>query len=198
MSGRVLPLPGDEHAAVQALLPWHLNGTLDEAESAQVAAHLAGCAACRAELAGERRLQALHAGLGVAAGDAAADWAALQRRLRPAMPAPGVSTWWRRLAVAQLALLPLLLALWALTPRYALQGGAVHEASAVLRLRPDTPEQEIRRLLRESGARLVGGPTLSDAYLIELPPATAASAIERLRAAPQVLLVESLEARGAR
>jgi anti-sigma factor RsiW len=33
------------------LLPWYLSGTLAESEQQDVTGHLAGCAACRAELA---------------------------------------------------------------------------------------------------------------------------------------------------
>lgn len=205
MKARVLPLPGDEHAAVQALLPWYLNGALAADERAGVAAHLAGCAACRAELEGERRLQAVHAGVEASPGELASDWAALRRRIdvpRPAPPGPGIRPAWRTLAMLQFALLLLALGLWAADrpapARYTAQGAAGRDAGAVVRFRPETREQDIRRLLRDSGTRLVGGPTLSDAYLLELPPADPAAALVRLRADPQVLMAESLDARGAR
>ncbi len=36
---------------VRELIPWYANGTLPAGEAREVAAHLAGCPACRAELA---------------------------------------------------------------------------------------------------------------------------------------------------
>jgi hypothetical protein len=38
-----------DHAQIAELLPWLLNGTLSTAEQAEVRAHLAACATCRAE-----------------------------------------------------------------------------------------------------------------------------------------------------
>jgi anti-sigma factor RsiW len=40
-----------EHHEVWELLPWYVNGTLDDRERASVQAHLMTCAACQAELA---------------------------------------------------------------------------------------------------------------------------------------------------
>lgn len=42
---------GDTHAAVWELLPWYVNGTLDDKEQATVKAHLLICIKCREELA---------------------------------------------------------------------------------------------------------------------------------------------------
>jgi anti-sigma factor RsiW len=52
------PSPHREHLhqRVEQLLPWYANGTLAEAERRTVEEHLAGCPACRAELAGCRDL----------------------------------------------------------------------------------------------------------------------------------------------
>jgi hypothetical protein len=45
-----------EHAEVAALMPWYVNATLNEAQRSSVDAHLALCAACRADLAVERQI----------------------------------------------------------------------------------------------------------------------------------------------
>ena len=50
--GTILQLH-DAHEQVQMLLPWHVNGTLDPAESALVETHLEACAECRADHAAE-------------------------------------------------------------------------------------------------------------------------------------------------
>ena len=39
------------HDDVRGLLPWYLNGTLEEAEASLVRAHLEDCSECRADLA---------------------------------------------------------------------------------------------------------------------------------------------------
>lgn len=44
------------HQEVSELLPFYVNGSLDDAERTQLDAHLRGCLTCRAELAGEQRL----------------------------------------------------------------------------------------------------------------------------------------------
>ncbi len=46
------------HTLVQELLPWWVNGRLDEAEARQVESHLAQCAECRADAEVERRVLA--------------------------------------------------------------------------------------------------------------------------------------------
>ena len=43
MTGRVLPLNASEHAAVDALLPWYVNGTLRGEELERVERHVAAC-----------------------------------------------------------------------------------------------------------------------------------------------------------
>ena len=47
-----------EHEAAQ-LLPWFVTGRLATDEASQVAGHLAGCAACRADLVRQREIHAL-------------------------------------------------------------------------------------------------------------------------------------------
>jgi hypothetical protein len=59
MSATVLPLDGDPHQAVQALLPWYVNGRLEADEAARVEDHLAACAVCRLGLDWERRISQL-------------------------------------------------------------------------------------------------------------------------------------------
>lgn len=46
------------HERIQAMLPWYVNGTLDEGGQAQVRAHLRSCSACREEAALHERIAA--------------------------------------------------------------------------------------------------------------------------------------------
>ena len=52
-------------------------------------------------------------------------------------------------------------------------------------------------VIRKNYARIVGGPTVTDAHLLRFG-ATGAAALARLRAQPAVARVESLRAEGAR
>ncbi len=45
------PVPAAHDDKAFALLPWHVNGTLTEAEAAEVSAHLENCILCQQELA---------------------------------------------------------------------------------------------------------------------------------------------------
>jgi hypothetical protein len=66
-----------------------------------------------------------------------------------------------------------------------------------VRFRPEATEQEMRRVLRDSEARLVYGPTATDAYLLAVPAGLETAAVQRLRKESAVLLVESLDGRAA-
>jgi hypothetical protein len=66
-------------------------------------------------------------------------------------------------------------------------------ATAVVRFHADATEAQIRRSLNESGARLVDGPTVTDAYVVRLPRDRYAASLDRLRRQPAVALVEALE-----
>jgi hypothetical protein len=79
------------------------------------------------------------------------------------------------------------------TPGAPATGGA-----ALVRFRPDATEADIRRALQRSGARLVDGPTATDAYLVRLPPERYAESLALLRGQPAVQLAEALEAAGTR
>ena len=94
MSGQIVHLEPDPHAAVQRLLPWYLTGRLETQEHDAVEAHLAQCPECRAELETERQWQLLQPGHG-AQVDVEEGWARMRARLggetfpRPATaPAP--------------------------------------------------------------------------------------------------------------
>jgi hypothetical protein len=76
---------------------------------------------------------------------------------------------------------------------HALAAPAETGATAVVRFRPDATEAQIRHGLKEAGARLVDGPTVSDAYVVRLPREHYAEALDKLRKEPGVALVEALE-----
>ena len=216
---RILCLEGDEHQRVQLQLPWFVNGTLEAGERVAVQAHVGRCARCQADAAWQWRLHA-QAGEDRTASEATPrdglerDWAALLERLdlphiaaTPAAPGSGFrarwawsrSRWPPILAAAQAALIAAMaIALWMSPSRptdaYRALGSAsaTGAANALVVFRADATEAQIRRALRACDARIVGGPTTTDAYLLAVPdlgPRTLA----KLRSEPAVLRIESLE-----
>jgi hypothetical protein len=248
LAPNVVPLDREGHAPTQALLPWYAAGRLDDLERAAVAAHLAGCARCRADAEQEQHWAALLAAAdtppvddveGATASAVEQGLADMHRRLlaeqakanadpaRTASPgrprwraeslkglvAGGLARWrkfwppaglapgWRWALGAQCAVILLLLSVrLAPTPVAAGYHGLGSEtvpANAVVMFRPDTTEAQMRAALRTAHARLVGGPTATQAYLLWLPQADA-TALARLRAQPGVTLAESLDAEPVR
>jgi anti-sigma factor RsiW len=214
--GRVVPLNPDAHAEVQVLLPWYVTGRLEAGELAQIEAHLAACPRCAAEVEAERRLQAAHLGIETP-GDVERSLAALRTRMAASRPAaqPALAPsahapragWWRGApgwlqgALALQFAVIVGLAGWLLaSPEgdYRVLGSGAASGNVVVKFRADAAEQDIRQALRASGARLVDGPTSTDAYLLVVPAGQEASAIARLRAQPQVVMAESLGGGGAR
>ena len=215
MSGQILHLEPDPHAVVQRLLPWYLTGRLETAEHDAVEAHLAQCPECRAELETERQWQLLQPGHG-AHVDVEDGWARMRARLGgDTLPAPTLPARRRGFAVpgwraaARLpgrawalpgALSVALAVALVVTLRPAPVGDFVTlaappeaSATAAVRFKPDATEAQIRQGLKESGARLVDGPTASDAYVVRLPREHYAAALDKLRKQPGVVLVVALD-----
>lgn len=198
------------HQQAQPMLPWLLAGTLDDADLDTVQQHVTGCSQCQTDLAWQRQLRAASAPTDDGF-DADRAFAALLPRLGPQGPRAGVLERWRRAvaandawlrwaAGAQLAVigvLSLLLARPWIDPDYRALGAAAQAAgNVVVTFRPATPEREMRRILQESGARVVDGPTVTDAWVLALPAAQAPAAVARLRAEPAVTLAQPLTGGG--
>lgn len=207
-----------DHLDAQDALPWLANGTLAGAELERVQAHVATCAHCRADLAllrtvhaagpgpdldfdPDRALARLMPQLDAPQLDAAPPQAKTGplQRWRDRVAAND-RTWLRAAVACQFGAIAVLAALLARPSgqpdspdSYRVLGaaGANGMARVVVTFRPDTPEAELRRIVRASGARIVGGPTVTDAWLVgadgRLDPVLA-----RLRAEPAVTLAEPL------
>jgi hypothetical protein len=206
-----------EHRAAQEALPWLANHTLDGAERDRVEAHLLGCARCREDLGLLAGLRA--AGPGALSDcDPERAWAQMQARLdapasAPASAplekaAPGILARWRTRAAAnerswlrgaiavQCGLIAVLGAML-LRPggdaAYRGLGASLPiQSGIVVVFRPETPERELRRIVRDSGARLSGGPTAGEAWLVD--GGDTAAVLARLRSEPAVVLAEPLGA----
>ena len=207
-----------DHLDAQDALPWLANGTLAGAELERVQAHVATCAHCRADLAllrtvhaagpgpdldfdPDRALARLMPQLDAPQLDAAPPQAktGLLQRWRDRVAAND-RTWLRAAVACQFGAIAVLAALLARPSgqpdspdAYRVLGaaGANGMARVVVTFRPDTPEAELRRIVRASGARIVGGPTVTDAWLIGAD-GQAAPVLAKLRAEPAVTLAEPL------
>jgi hypothetical protein len=78
-------------------------------------------------------------------------------------------------------------------PEYRVLGsGAPAAGNLVVVFQPNTSERELRRILQAQNARVVDGPTVTDAYLISVPAGQRGAALQALRAEAAVQLAEPL------
>lgn len=215
MSGRIFRFDDSAHRAADSLLPWFVNGTLDEDERAAVDRHLRECARCRRETELLREVQ-VHCVTALPAADAAAGFHELTRRiaggrlrdtvadlrrrlLEPWRRAPG---WMRWLITAELAGFVGLATLMTLpagqpTAGYRTLGATARigtpDTIAVM-FAPGVAEADLRRIVRTASARIVDGPTTGNAYVLEVPAGRRAEALAAMRSDPAVVLAEPLSA----
>lgn len=204
----------DQHQVSFEALPFYANGTLNAQESGRVQTHLEGCASCRTELARFRDIAATVRS-GPEWSPSSADWAAMEERMdRADGRARGVSAarglWETVRSWFAIAPLPMRWALGAQAALVVVLGGAllfrpgVYETfSSPEKVAPsdrarlhvvfaeDATEREIRAALQELKARIVGGPSPTGVYTVELPFAASErgqleQAIGRARANPKV------------
>jgi hypothetical protein len=203
------------HREAQDLLPWLANGRLDGAELQRVQAHLDSCATCRADLDALYTLQDV-ADLPPSNLDVDKAFARLLPQLdvvAPADAAPVIPGWrtrlaandgrWLRAAVGLQFCAIVVLGALLLRPSGDTQMAAQDAAYRVLgaeagadsivavTFKPDTPEHELRRILAASGAHIVGGPTVTGAWMLGSAQAPADVAA-RLRTESAVTLAEPL------
>jgi anti-sigma factor RsiW len=207
---QIIHLHGDPHKETQTLLPWYANGSLEPAEAAAVEAHLAECAECRADLKLEHVLSASIADL---PADTAQGWETLRARVeseaaqRPVVRKLPANTFLRRpvpmgwVIAAQAACLVVVVGAGGLAlkpsvrPQYQALGAApaAQAGNLVVVFRPTTSEQDLRGLLIRSGARLVDGPTASDAYVLHVAPAERNEILTRFRSNSHIVLAEPID-----
>lgn len=176
------------HDEIEQLIPWYVNGTLNEAEMDLVNRHVGRCECCAASVEREVRFA---------------------RKLRgrpedlPELPAPEVG--WKRLAnrlpkpqplfgsapAATLAAVMLVVASGAFLVGQQLQPPAFQTMTTPptyqgpviqLSFEPDVPEHTIRGVVLELGGTVIAGPTSTGVYRIGLPAGSDGAAwVARLR-----------------
>jgi len=210
MTGRVLPFESSSHAAVDALLPFYVNATLEGEELALVEQHVRGCDKCQREVENLRAIFDACAALALPPvarrGEPAplrevagrAPQRGLGARIRNGLQTTQPFTRW--LLAAQLAAIVVLGTLLAADPRdaasYRTLGNAnpsaqSPEAVAVI-FDPAATESEMRRIVLRVGARIVDGPTTTDAFVLEVPAGRMEQTLQALRTEHAVRLAERL------
>jgi anti-sigma factor RsiW len=213
MGGRIVDLLSSPHRAAEALMPWLINGSLSPAEQHELARHLNDCAACRAELERQRRLT--HRYRETAAAEPLADGSAAFARLaarldaealpaaRRARPVRG----WRLVAALQFCVIAALAwTVWLLRPDApapdaapvyrGLAASPSASGDAIVFFAGGATAAEVGRVLRQSGARIVDGPTAAGAYVLRFEHSATDAAVAALRAERAVIRVEPLVAVG--
>jgi anti-sigma factor RsiW len=198
------------HQAVQDMLPWYASGALSEEEAAQVQQHLQACSACRAELGWQRKLLEtegpLPSGLDperalarlmpqLEAAPAPMQTPSLLGRLRAWLDGAGWQGWALAAQCAVIAVLAVQLLPHGPAPDYrALGNGAAAMPDVLVVFKPDARLQDVQRLMQEHHAQIVGGPTVTGAYMLDVDAAQQPQLLSALRADPAVERAESLTA----
>jgi len=177
------------HDQWDLLIPWYVNGTLNEVEMSQLEDHMARCDTCRAAIEWELDLaKNLHASPpGLETLNAEKDRQYLT--LLEAMDAPGARHNARALrrvgdwaggkslvlvASAACLVLAFFVGAWLQTPAQpdyqtlTRESGYQGQVVQVL-FHPSTPERDIRMLLLELDAKLLGGPSERGVYRLAIP-----------------------------
>ena len=202
----------DAHEQAQMLLPWSVNGTLEPGDAAVFEAHMADCRECRDDLAANLALRELYADMPVpvrpvrpAPLDAFVAHSAPSRGTSLRFPGRQLARGWGRAAQAALAAAAAVTVVLLVAPRdrdddYRLLGAGAPpaQANAIVLFSPETTERDLRAALEQAGARLVDGPTASGAYIVQVPEQDRAAALKGLRALPQVMLAEPVDAASGR
>lgn len=184
------------HDDIERLIPWYVNGTLNESEMDLVNEHLAGCAQCtrsvRAEMRFARTMRAAPAGIRQLP-DVAVAWQALAHELPRRHNRRGMTV---GTVVALLLVLlggSLLAAgLWQRPAFQTLTTPDTHDGPVVqLMLQPEASDQVLRQVRDGLEGGVLAGPTATGIYRLRLPAGSDGRAhAERLRDLPGVRWAE--------
>lgn len=197
----------DAHQEAQRNMPWRYSGDLDAQAIARFDAHLATCAECRADLRIDAKLRALpQSELSPDSG-----WAHMSQRLTPrpvriapAGPPAMTQPRWQAWAIAAQFLVIVGLSAALLMPRaqtaqfHALSAAVDVEAGNLLVMfGPQVSELSMRRILQDTGARVVDGPNAAGAYVLRVPSERRVPALTALQARPEIILAQPVDSGGA-
>ena len=178
-----------DHEEVSSLIPWYVNLSLPDEERLKVDAHIAGCAACRAELLAEQQIFDRINGAPTVEYMPAASLKRLQARLDMQSPAPATNAsgtpevgssrvpkqGWKAASIAVMAIsISLLLAdRWvqvraqsAAPDYYTVTKSPPRARDEVIRavFAPTITLVDMQAILEEAQMRIVSGPTEAGVY----------------------------------
>ena len=201
------------HARAHELLPWIVNGRIDGDDAAWLNEHLADCAACRAELAAERRIREAITREPTVEFAPQSSFNCLWKRIEadaheppaepPAATPRAIGRPWLRavLAAQAAAILVLCGVLWQRPAASAYRTvtdaapGPIVSGPVVKAIFDDRVRlADVKEILADSGLVIVSGPSEGGVYALvardthvrAISPAT----LERLRADPRVRFAE--------
>lgn len=203
----------DKAGHVREALPGYVTGGLSERDRDIVAAHVAQCDECRAEVESLARLhtdvaneldaepgpsprvkQAVFAA--IAADEPAPNVVTLRPRSRVSewLRAPSMPRWAQAAAIAVIVLQAGLLVRSGLEPSPATdatpRGLSTHATRLRVVFNPQSSQAQMRELLGSIGGQVIAGPNAEGTFVIELrdtDPVTVADALRAARAHPDVL-----------
>ena len=187
----------NDHIKVQELLPWFVNGSLNEGEQSLVDNHLPGCEACRNAI---EQLIAVSAQFNVAddvqMDDASRAADAFVEGLPPRARALGGPVW-RQPALAVFGAFAIGLLIWFVVPnedRFRTLSRTSVESAArpVIQVvfSPEATEKSIRGILLQDGNRVLSGPSRQGVYRVALGEDQRSDIfVARLRRDPDVIFV---------
>ncbi|MBB6095891.1 putative anti-sigma-YlaC factor YlaD [Povalibacter uvarum] len=201
------------HREIWNLLPWHVNGTLNERQASRVEKHLAECAECRSEYTSQQALQQHLREDDSVVQTPHASLRKLMARIEqddqaPADREPGQSRRTRWLVAAVVVQAVGLITLsgvmtWKLQsvrsePRYATVSSAAVPTSNAVAARvvfsPSMATGDLVSLLRSMEAQIVAGPSEAGVYTLAFPETMSeqdvANAVAGLRARADVRFAE--------
>jgi hypothetical protein len=215
MNKKIVAINDTDHDRVQKLLPWFVVDTLHGAELALVNQHLNVCTECQADFAWQCKLQAIEPASEVTP-DVDRAFAKLRERIDVKKVHPKrQSGWFSQLGFANrpwmqwalavqmasiVALVFLVAAPDGTVASYralssATTAGNVADGNLIVIFKADTSEQELRRILNSVAARIVDGPTVTDAYVLHVSNDRLGATLRSLRANRNIILAESLTSR---
>ena len=193
-----MAVPSQHHRDILELIPWYVNGTLAEREMDHVSTHLRDCTWCQRavdeEVAMAQGMRADPPGLGALLDRRGEAFANLQEDLHrsparsrrnyvPAMAA----------AIVVVAILAFFTGRVSVEPTFELMMIGNPHAGPVVQLifHPQTSEQDIRNLMVDGEAQLLGSPSPRGVYRVGLPSRTDPRAYaSRIREHPAVRWAE--------
>jgi hypothetical protein len=216
MNGHILAMDKTTHEKVQTLLPWFVIDKLTGEELELVNRHLHVCEECQSDFTWQCKLQATPPEEVVELNVDQA-FAKLLPRLKPAQPKvqrqsfmrmigklwQGNSNWMQLALAVQFSVIiglsVLLTSPSGNVAAYRALGSNMNtNGNMVVVFKPEISELELRGILRNAGARIVDGPTITDAYLLNVPDEKLNGSLHDLRANQAVVLAESLGSGGKR